>query len=192
MNQHTMMTLALTLGALGLAGCGGGAVGSEEDARLAYMGLDKSIDKAIQLGFDGFNTASSANISPQTAKGTLAGTMTINGQVDQGASSNKTMKLTEQLVMYSDVDKFTYDTGSALPVLDMKLSMIPTGTLDGTLVGTYNISGELKGVVNLNVSFHSDLQAGMAPVMVERKPMTTHITGTANSDYGIYNIDLTR
>jgi hypothetical protein len=28
--------------------------------------------------------------------------------------------------------------------------------------------------------------------MVERTPGTTHITGTANSDYGIYNIDLTR
>src|SRR5258708_4492138 len=78
--------------ACGGADSGGGtppaAVQSEADARAAYLGLDPSIDRAIGLGFDGFNSASSANISPQTGKGALAGTLTVTGQVDQGASPN--------------------------------------------------------------------------------------------------------
>jgi hypothetical protein len=49
-------------------GCGGG-VSSEEQAQRAYLGLDKSIGKALVLGFAGFNAASSANISPQSTSG---------------------------------------------------------------------------------------------------------------------------
>src|SRR5262249_13080072 len=114
------------------------------------------------------------------------------GQVDQGMSANKTMMLTEKLVMYTDIDKFTYDTGATLPALSMKLSMIPTGTLDGTLSGIYTLTGDLKGAVTLTVSFTGDLEPGEGGVMVERKPGTTHITGTAKSDYGTYNINFTR
>src|SRR5687768_10376015 len=93
---------ALSLLTLQSVACGGDDVGSDEDAERAYGGLDASIDKAIQLGFDGFNAASSANIPPQTAAGNKAGTMTVAGQVDQGASDNKTMNLTEALTGYSD------------------------------------------------------------------------------------------
>ncbi|MFT3772476.1 MAG: hypothetical protein QM820_44345 [Minicystis sp.] len=176
-----------------LAGCGG-SLGSEEDAQRVYQGLDASIDKAIQLGFDGFNAASSANIPPQTAKGVKGGTMTIGGQVDQGASSNKTMSLTEALVMYSDDGLLTYDTPSGMDAaLDMKLSKIPDGTLTGTLSGQYTVSGDLMGPVTLTVSFTSDLEAVPTDATkVQRKPGTTHITGTAASDYGSYAIDVTR
>src|SRR5262245_1391692 len=117
MMNRSWGSLTIVLGALALAGCGGDAVGSEADAHRVYLGLDAAIDKAIKLCFDGFNAASSANIPPQTAMGMLGGTMTIAGQVDQGASANKTMNLTEQLVMYSDVEKFVYDTGPMLPAL---------------------------------------------------------------------------
>src|SRR5262245_4028116 len=95
---------------LALPGCGSDDVGSEEDAKLAYEGLDGSIDKSIQLGFKGFNEASSANIAPQTDKGDKAGTVTVAGQVDHGASDNKTMNLTVELKGYSDDEKLTYDT----------------------------------------------------------------------------------
>jgi len=47
----------------------------------------------MQLGFDGFNSASSANIATQTAAGAKSGTLTVTGQVDQGASANKGMRL---------------------------------------------------------------------------------------------------
>lgn len=192
-NQFRFPFLA-AIAALGLAGCGGDGVSSAEDAEAAYRGLDSSIDQAIQLGFDGFNSASSASISPQTGKGTSSGTMTISGKVDQGSSSNKTMSLTEALATYSNDGKLTYDTGdSGLATIDMKLSKIPTGTVAGTLAGAYTMSGDLKGTVTLHLSFAGDLQASAADATkVERKPGTTHITGTAESDYGIFDVDLTR
>jgi hypothetical protein len=177
--------------ALFAAGCGGDGVGSEADAEAAYQGLDGSIDKAINLGFDGFNAASSANIDPQSGKGDETGTMTIGGKVDQGASSNKTMSLTEALVDYSDDGKLTYDTEAALPVIDMKLSKIPDGTLAGTLAGTFTMSGDLKGPVILSLAFAGDLEPGSGTA-VQRKAGTTHITGTAKSDFGTYDVDITR
>ena len=48
--------------------------------------------------------ASSANIPEQTGAGELSGTMTISGQVDQGASANKGMRLEMSLAGdYADV-----------------------------------------------------------------------------------------
>lgn len=61
------MKLSTSLGLLGLLtlACGGTpAVSSDEQARRAYLGLDKAVGKSMQLGFDGFNSASSANIAP--------------------------------------------------------------------------------------------------------------------------------
>ena len=174
-----------------LAGCGDG-VSSDEKAEQAYLGLDESIDKAIKLGFDGFNAAQSANIPEQKAAGAVTGTMLINGKVDQGASNNKTMSLTETLTDYCDDGKHTYDTDAAtLPALNMKLSKIPTGTLDGTLDGDFTMKGDIEGPVKLTLTFAGDLQSS-ASGGVERKPGTTHITGTAESDYGTYNVDITR
>jgi hypothetical protein len=190
---------AFVLAFAALAGaCGGNdskkdAVQSTEDAERAYLGLDASIDRAIALGFDGFNAASSANIAAQTANGDAAGSMTVTGQVDQGASSNKTMRLTEALAGYADDPKLVYDTDAAmLPALEMKLSMVPTGTLTGTLAGTFAISGDLKGSVTLDLSFSGDLQPDPSDAThVERKPGTTHITGTATSGSDTYDVDVT-
>ena len=47
----------------------GGGVNSTEQAKQAYLGLDESIDKAITLGFAGFNAASSANIPTEKTNG---------------------------------------------------------------------------------------------------------------------------
>jgi hypothetical protein len=188
-----MRTLALVSLALSLApwaACGND-VASEEDARAAYLGLDPHVDKAITLGFAGFNAASSANISPQMVNGALSGTLTVTGQVDQGASANKGMRLQEAMVMYSDVKDFVYVTGATAPALEMMLKNIPTGTLTGTLNGTYAMTGSLEGDVTLTLNFSGELQAG-AGMNVERKPGTTHITGTASSRYGDYTVDVTR
>lgn len=172
-------------------GCGSG-VSSDEQARLAYLGLDASIDKAISLGFAGFNAANSANIPAQMTVGVASGTITVTGQVDQGASANKGMRLFEELINYSDDGKLVYATSaSALPALNMQLKGIPTGTLDGNLVGAFAVAGELSGSVQLNLTFTGMLQAGTG-TKVERKPGTTRITGTATSGTGVYKVDVTR
>lgn len=177
-----------------LSACSSSSVNSNDQAKQAYLGLDESIDKAITLGFKGFDEASSANIPTETANGDVSGTMAITGQVDQGASANKTMRLAEALTTYADTDAgITYDTttDAGSPALDMKLSGIPSGTVSGTLVGTYAMTGALEGEVTLDVTFSGGIEANDAGG-VERTPGQTHITGTATSGSGVYTIDLTR
>lgn len=187
--------------ALGLAACTSDSVDSNEQAKRAYLGLDPSIGQSIQLGFDGFNSASSANISPQTAMGSAAGTLTVTGQVDQGQSANKGMRLYIGMKGYSNgtihVDKtdvnITYDTSTDMtmqPYLQMMLMNIPTGTLTGSLSGTYHMSGDLKGDVTLDLMFTGKLQAGSGST-VERVPGSTTVTGTAKSNNGTYNVMVT-
>lgn len=173
-------------------GCGSG-LSSDEEAEQAYLGLDASLDRAIQLGFDGFNAASSANIPAQTGNGAKSGTMVISGKVDQGASANKTMDLTEELKGYSDNGKITYDTPYSLPLLSMKLSNIPNGTVTGTLSGTYAMTGDVEGDVTLSLSFTGDLQPTAAdPSKIERVPGSSHVTGTATTaDDAVFDIDVT-
>lgn len=179
--------LAVTVG----SGCGSG-VNSDEQARRAYVGLDAAIDKAINLGFAGFNAASSANIPAQMTTGTAAGTLKVTGQVDQGASANKGMRLLTEFTGYSDDTKLFYVTvAGKTQELNMQLKNIPTGTLSGDANWTLDMTGELAGQVTLKFVFSGTLQSG-AGNTVERKPGTTHITGTATSGPGIYNIDVTR
>ena len=177
-----------------LVACSSSSVSSTEDAKNAYLGLDASVDKAITLGFAGYNSASSANISPQNDVGAKGGTMTVTGQVDQGSSANKGMRLFEKLVTYSDNGTINYSTNDAsLPALGLSLKSIPTGTLTGTLVGSFTMDGALKGPVSLNLSFSGQLQPNaIDPKKVERKPGTTHITGTATAGDGTYQVDITR
>lgn len=186
-------------------------VSSDEQARRAYLGLDGSIAKSINLGFDGFNAATSANIAPQMGSGdaTPGGTLTISGQVDQGASANKQMRLYIGMVGYSDGavpydDKghtvtITYDTSTTQadqPYLQMSLMNIPTGTLTGTLdsgttmTGVYHLTGDIKGDVTLDLQITGNLMAGPNNTVV-RVPGSTHVTGTATSGDGMYMVDLT-
>jgi len=198
--------------ALGAAACGGDdAVDSDEQARRAYLALDKSIQKSIDLGFQGYTDASSANIAPHTANGDAAGTITVGGQVDQGASNNKGMRLNVGMVGYddgpveynTDHDKVhvvfdTSTTATDQPYLSMQLKSIPTGTLEGTLtanssmLGVYTLSGDITGTLTLSLTITGMLMAGTAPIITVRVPGSTTVTGTAtNSDGGVYNISIT-
>ncbi len=205
--MRKLLVLCLVLGACGSSD----TVSSDEQARRAYLGLDKSIGKAITLGFDGFNAASSANISPQMTKGDAmpGGTLTVTGQVDQGQSANKQMRLYVGMVAYTDgpitVDtkgttiKVTYDTSATQtdePYLQMSLMGIPTGTLSGsltsggTMAGVYHLSGDIKGDVSLDLMFTGMLMSGPSNTVV-RVPGSTHVTGTATSGNGVYMVDVT-
>jgi hypothetical protein len=175
-------------------------VSSDEQARRAYLGLDNSIEKALNLGMDGYNAASSANIPEQTTTGDVSGTMAINGQVDQGVSPNKEMRLTVTLVEYSDgpavrVDDedidITYDTyPDDLPALDLSLRNIPDGTFIGTLLGTYEMTGDLLGTVTLSLSFSGELENDGGGG-IRRTLGATNVSGTATSGNGTYVVELT-
>ncbi len=197
----TNVTLGALFAVLALAGCADdGDIDSDEAARRAYVGLDASIGKSLTLGFAGFNAASSANIPPQMTAGVGSGTLVITGQVDQGSSANKGMRLRVGMVGYTDgvvvLDdaniEITYDTDldpALQPYLVLSLKGIPTGTLSGTLTGTYHMTGDIVGDATVDLTFAGRLQADGAGVA--RVPGATMVTGTATSGEGTYTVALT-
>jgi hypothetical protein len=175
----------------------------DDQPRRAYLGLDKSVGKSLQLCLAGFNAASSANLPTQSANGDVAGTLAISGQVDQGASSNKGMRLHVGMTGYTDgaitlpeedeaVD-ITYQTNTdtALqPELTLSLRNIPNGTFTGTLVGGFQMTGDLQGEVRLNLSMSGDIEDD-GTGKVRRKAGTTTVTGTAMFGDGEFQVNVT-
>jgi len=203
-SMEDFMPKPVLLVVLALAACGGSSsVSSEDAAQRVYFGLDRAVDRALNLGMDGYNAAQSANIPPQIGDGDVSGTLTVDGQVDQGVSSNKELRLTTAFARYSDTAErpdggmadagpsgLVYDTAAtALPALDLSLRNIPTGTFSGTLNGSVDVSGDLKGSVTLALSFDGALRSAGGSA-IGRVPGSTHVTGTATSEFGTYMIDL--
>lgn len=198
--------LLVVAGSLGLAACGSDDISSDEEARRAYFGIDQSIEKSLALGFAGFNAATSANIPPQMTTGTVGGMLTITGQVDQGSSANKGMRLRVGMVDYTDgalviqdamgtetidVD-ITYNTSADVtmqPYLDLKLMSIPNGTFSGTLTGTYTMRGDIEGDATLTLTFSGMIKDDGTGKTI-RAPGTTTVTGTATSGDGTYDVSL--
>ncbi|EPX58502.1 hypothetical protein D187_003974 [Cystobacter fuscus DSM 2262] len=171
-------------------------ISSDEQARRAYLGLDKSVEKSLQLGFAGFNAASSANIPPQSTTGDAGGTLDITGQVDQGSSANKGMRLRVGMKGYTDGEvtvaeeeapvEITYQTttdAAAQPALTLSLRDIPNGTFTGTLVGSFQMTGDIEGEVTLNLSLSGQIEDD-GTGKVRRKAGSTTVTGTAKSSTG--------
>jgi hypothetical protein len=195
---------ALSLTLVLATGCDGDDIDSDTEARWAYLGFDRAVDRAINLGFDGFNAASSANIPEQSGVGDVAGDMFINGQVDQGTSDNKEMRLLVTLVDYDDGDfddpvTDDVETLSALyntvdgeePALDMSLRDVPDGTFTGTLVGRMLIDGSIDADADFDVAFSGDIADDGAGGVI-RVAGTLVITGTVTSGDGVFNVDVMR
>lgn len=182
--------------------CACGDVGSEEDARIAYLGVDDVVTKALALGFAGFNAASSANIPAQADSGDESGTIDVTGQVDQGSSDNKGMRLQVALADYSDgpIDDpetedseeeiaIVYATAEGAPLaLDLQLRDIPAGTLSGTLVGTVTMEGDLEGDLELSIAFDGTIEDDGAGG-TQRVEGSTSVSGTAESANGTFDVD---
>ena len=192
---RTLLTLCLAASA-----CHG--LQNDADARYAYLGLDDGVQRALGLGLQGFSLASSANIDAQQADGDAGGTMVVTGQVDQGASDNKELRLDVALVDYQDAvpddndDAIltVYNTDTTAPLaLDLSLRNIPDGTLTGTLTGLAIASDDLAGDVVFDLALAGAIEAD--PDVTDGVRMvagSTHVTGTATSDYGTYDVDVTR
>jgi hypothetical protein len=176
-------------------------VTSDEEAELAYLGLDRAVSRAMDLGLQGFSLASSANIATQTGSGDVSGTMTVDGQVDQGASANKGLRLDVTVEDYADLEDLDPDDDeeedlfveyhSLSPAtVDLQLRGIPDGTLEGTFLGTFGMEGDLEGEVTLDVTISGPLEddgaGGTRRVVGE-----TVVVGTATNDGdGRYEIDV--
>lgn len=194
------MRTTSTLLSLVVVSCGPPQVSSEEAARRAYLGLDRSIGKSLTLGFAGFSAASSANIPDQSTSGDDGGTLTVSGQVDQGAAANKGMRLKVAMAQYGDgvvsfdggTVRLVYSTdASALPALTLQLRNIPDGTFSGTLAGSYQMDGDLKGSVTLDLALSGQLENDGSG-KPRRKAGTTSVTGTATSSSGVFQVNVTQ
>jgi hypothetical protein len=186
--------LVIGVMSVGLIACGDDGVDSEEEARIAYLGLDEGVDRAMKLGFDGYNAASNANIPDQSEPGDLSGTMTVGGKVDQGASNNKEMDLEVRLDDYADEEvedqyDIRYDTGSPL-LLGLSLKGLPNADMTGTFTGTVDMTEAIEGVLTLNLSITGKTEEATDGT-IQRAPGTVRITGTAESENGIYDVDVT-
>lgn len=185
-----------------LIGCGGGKISSDQEAEYAYLGLDGAVSRSLKLGLQGFNAASSANLDAQSESGDVSGTLTVTGQADQGSSDNKGLRLDLLMVDYADIEDLndddddelliTYDTDpEAMPAIDLQLKDMPDGTLSGTLVGTFFMSGDLEGPADLNLSLEGTTEEDPAqPGYTRRVEGATAVTGTASSGDGVYEVDV--
>lgn len=182
------------------AACGGDdevGVIDEDSARRAYLGLDTAVERAMNLGFDGYNQASNANIPEQSANGDQNGTMVVEGKVDQGASNNKQMDLTVSLTDYADdpVEKVNiqYATGDQPLQLGLSLKGLPNATFTGSFIGSPTMTGGLEGTVTLDLNLSGETEeTASGDGSVQRKEGTLRITGTATSAFGSYAVDISR
>jgi hypothetical protein len=207
MTNRTDRRTTLTVAVLSLLAAQCGGVSNADGARRAYLGLDRAVDRALSLAFDGVNAASSANIPAQMASGDLAGTMLVEGQVSQGSSSNREMRLLVTLTGYRDnvSDTGATDAGATGPALRLIYSKPASGMpiamdlslrppmFTGTFAGTLDMTGELAGTVTVNVTLSGQLESmSGSGSRLQRVAGTTRITGTVTSAYGMYPVDVTR
>ena len=184
------------------AACSSDSVDSNEQARRAYLGLDGSISKSLELAFTGYDAASSANIPDETGSGDAGGTIVVSGKVDQGNPAQASMSLAVALADYSDGavaidthgDTITvgYSTGSdatTQPALGIKLNQSSGSSLDGTLTGDYTMTGDLGGSVSLDITLSGTFTG--SGTSIARVPGSTTVTGTAtNSDGGVFDVNV--
>jgi hypothetical protein len=203
MRARTLLPSALVFSFTQACACG--QVASEDEARIAYLGIDQIVSKTLALGFAGFRAANSANIPTQTDDGDDSGSITVTGQVDQGSSDNKGMRLEVALDEYSDgtIDDpesegddqiaIVYATAEDAPlVVVLDLRNFPDGTLEGSLSGVIGMSGNLEGDLELIITLSGEIEEdGAGTGDTRRVEGSTNVTGTAESANGTFDIDTT-
>lgn len=185
-------TLILAFFFIAAAGCSDSPPAADPHQIESYFGLDSSIIQAIDIGFAGMRATSTANIPMWPTNGRAHGQLVVQGQVDQGASSRTTLRLDTAYSAYSDDGTVIYDTmPEAPPLLALTLRGGQYGTLHGTFEGVFNMSGALHGSLTLLLTLDGQLQPD-GTMWAARVPYSTQIIGTAVSDYGTYQVDVTR
>ena len=60
----------------------------------------------------------------------------------------------------------------------------------GTLVGDFEMTGDVEGTVTLNLTITGMMEPDPADMMrVRRVAGSTHVTGTATSSHGTFDVD---
>jgi hypothetical protein len=174
------------------AGCSSTDNTANSEAMEAYLGLDSSVEKALDLAFVGINNAVTENIGPGTLGGDAKGTLVVAGQIDQGTGLTKTVRVDASYNGYSDDGAAIYTTDPASPPLLTLEVSYQDGSLTGRYLGQFTMSGALAGPLTLDIAINGYVQSAGKTGGIERAPYSTQIHGTAVSDYGSYLVDFTR
>jgi hypothetical protein len=174
------------------AGCSSGDDTANSQAMDAYLSLDSSLEKALDLAFVGINNAVTENIGPGTIGGDAAGTLVVVGQIDEGTALTKTVRVDANYNGYSDDGAIIYTTDPASPPLLTLAASYADGSLTGRYLGVFTMSGALAGPLTVDIAINGFIESAGRNGGIERAPYSTQIQGTAVSDYGTYRVDLTR
>jgi hypothetical protein len=177
------MRLASLVLPLLVIGCGMD-VGSTADAQRAYQGLETSVERAISL-----SVSSLGNAAARTAKGRVSGALRLGEPVQHDSAGARFLAA---LSRYSDDGEIVYSTDpDAPPAVTLDVRNVSRGALDGTIEGSFLMSGAERGQVSLLLAFSTAVAPGPGGALV-RRPGTTRITGTATSPSGAYHVDVIR
>jgi hypothetical protein len=88
-----------------------------------------------------------------------------------------------------DIVDVIYDSQGTVTI-DLSLKGLPNADLTGTLVGTVIMDGGLLGPVTLDLAITGETEDD-GTGKIRRKAGTVHVTGTATSDYGTFQVDVT-
>jgi hypothetical protein len=75
--------------------------------------------------------------------------------------------------------------------LDLSLKDIPEGSFTGSLVGGFDLAGDLEGAVALDLTFAGTIEDD-GTGNVRRVVGGTKVTGTATSEGDSYRVDVNR
>lgn len=164
---------------------------STERARQLFLGFDHSIDNSLQLALDGYNSSGGGGFSQQTINGLLMGTMNVAGTVNNLSSTQAQLRLTEELINYSDYGNYLFNTTGSRLLLSLNLEGIPNGTFDGSLVGMVTVSSAQDTLAQVNISLKGMLQP-LGGKTVQRTPGATLIKGSFSAGSDTYAIDVQR
>jgi hypothetical protein len=90
---------------------------------------------------------------------------------------------------HEDLEITYYTNDGNLPHVELSLRDIPDGTLTGTLIGTYEMHGDIEGEATLDLQFDGTIQDDGSGG-VTRTPGGTHVTGVATAGDAHYDVDV--
>lgn len=190
-----LVAIASGIGGVVLAGCGGGdkkkKVEDEDAVQLAFENFQPTILKITTAGIAAKGTASQgANIPVIPLVGLVTGTGGIGGTVAQSGGQNENLNLWVELNAYSDTGDVTFQTDNTSDTtklqFDLQITNQPQDNrMDGTIVGSLTLGGDIEGTGIFDLATASDLEDD------DGQPdlICTHVTGTVEADSEVIDVD---
>jgi len=181
MRKTLLVVSALTI-AVAAAACGDKKkkVVDADAVETMFVNFQPTLLKIMSAGIAAKTTsASGANIPTIGLVGAVQGTGGVGGQVAQSTGQNQNLNLWVELNDYSDTGDVVFQTDNTSNDTKLQFDLQitnqpPDNQMDGTLVGTLTLDGDVEGTGEFDLAFASDLMDDdNAPDLI-----CTRVTGT--------------